>query len=67
MKSNPIFAAAAMIGLMAAVTPVFAQGADEVSAQAVITVLGKNNEAAAPVQERISKFRSAASQPTSRI
>jgi hypothetical protein len=52
MKLNPIFAAAAMIGLIAAVSPAFAQGSDEVSAQTVITVLGKNNEAAAPLQER---------------
>jgi hypothetical protein len=52
MKSSQFFAATAMLGLMAAVVPAFAQGSDEVSAQAVITVLGKNNEAVAPVQER---------------
>jgi hypothetical protein len=52
MKSSQFFAATAVLGLMAAVAPAFAQGSDEVSAQAVITVLGKNNEAVAPVQER---------------
>ena len=52
MKPNRIFAAAAMIGLMAAVSPAFAQGSDGVAAQAVITVLGKNSEAAAPLQEK---------------
>jgi hypothetical protein len=52
MKSRKFFAAAAVLGLMAAVAPAFAQGSDEVSTQAVITVLGKNNEAAAPIQER---------------
>src|SRR5215475_10230486 len=52
MKPNPIFAAVVMIGLMAAVSPAFPQGSDGVAAQAVITVLGKNNEAAAPLQEK---------------
>ena len=52
MKSKLVFAAAAMMGLMAAVSPVLAQGADEVSAQTVITVLNKNNEAPAPLQQR---------------
>ena len=42
---------------MAAVSPAFAQGADGSPAQTVITVLGKNNEAAAPVQERDLKVQ----------
>jgi len=52
MKPNRIFAAAVMFGLVAAVSPAIAHGQDEVSAQTVITVLGKNSEAPAPVQER---------------
>lgn len=52
MRSNYMFAAAAMIGLMAAAYPAPAQGADAVTAQTVITVLGKNNEAPAPIQTR---------------
>jgi len=46
-----------MIGLMAAVPPVLAQGSDDASAQTVITVLGKNNEAAPPVQEKDVKVQ----------
>jgi hypothetical protein len=52
MKLNRIFVAAAMFGSLATVLPVFAQGADAVAAQTVITVLGKNNEAPAPLQQQ---------------
>jgi hypothetical protein len=52
MKPNRIFAATAMLGLLAAVSSVMAQDSGTANAQTVITVLGKNNEAAAPVQER---------------
>jgi len=57
MKSNRIFAAAAIFGMLAAVAPAFAQGSDSVAAQAVITVMGKNNEAPAPLREQDLKVQ----------
>ena len=56
MKLNRIFAAAAMLGLMAAVTPAFAQGADEVSAQTVVTVLEKTRSCR-PLREQDLKVQ----------
>lgn len=52
MKSNRLFAAAVTFGLMAAVSPAFAQGGDEAQAHAVITVLSKNAESPAPLKEQ---------------
>ena len=57
MKSNRIFAAAVIFGMLAAVSPVFAQGSDAVDAQTVITVMGKNNEAPAPLKEQDLKVQ----------
>jgi hypothetical protein len=57
MKSNQIFAAAAIVGLLAAVSPAFAQGADDVQAQTVITVMGKNGESPAPLQQQDLKVQ----------
>ncbi len=57
MRSNRIFAAAVVFGLLAAVSPAFAQGADGVPAQTVITVLGKNAESPAPLQEQDIKVQ----------
>jgi hypothetical protein len=52
MKSNRIFAAIAMLGFLAAVSPVLAQGADNAPVQTVITVLGKNGESPAPLRQQ---------------
>ncbi len=57
MKPNRIFAAAAISGLLAAVLPAVAQGTDEVQAQAVITVLSKNAESPAPLQQQDLKVQ----------
>ncbi|HEX3471170.1 MAG TPA: hypothetical protein VHT28_08290 [Silvibacterium sp.] len=52
MKPNRIFAAAAIFGLLAAVSPAFAQGNDGIPAQAVITVMSKNAESPVPLQQQ---------------
>ena len=57
MKLNRIFTAAAISGLLAAGVPAFAQGSDEVQAQAVITVLSKNAETPAPLQQQDLKVQ----------
>ena len=57
MKPNRIFAAAAISGLLAAVSPALAEGSDEVQAQAVITVLSKNAESPAPLQQQDLKVQ----------
>jgi hypothetical protein len=57
MKANQIFTAAMIFGVLAAVSPSIAQGSDEVAAQTVITVVSKNNEAAAPVQQQDIKVQ----------
>ncbi len=57
MKSNRIFVAAAVAGMLAVVAPAFAQGSDPVDAQTVITVMGKNNEAPAPLREQDLKVQ----------
>jgi hypothetical protein len=50
MKFNRFFAAAAGLGLMAAVLPAMADDGDRVPAQTVVTVLGKGSEAPPAVQ-----------------
>jgi hypothetical protein len=57
MNPNRFFAAAAMLGFLAAVSPAFAQNGDTASAQAVITVMSKNAEAPAPIQPQDLKVQ----------
>ena len=52
MKLNQIFAAATFLGFLAAVSPALAQGADNASAQTVITAVGKGNENPAPLRQQ---------------
>lgn len=52
MKLNRIFGAGTLLSLLAAVSPVLAQGADTASAQTVITAVGKNNEAPAQLRQQ---------------
>jgi hypothetical protein len=52
MKLNRIFGAGTLLSLLAAVSPVLAQGADTATAQTVITAVGKNNEAPAQLRQQ---------------
>jgi hypothetical protein len=57
MKSNRILSAAIALGLLTTASSLFAQGADGVQAQAVITVMSKNAEAPAALQQQDLKVQ----------
>jgi hypothetical protein len=57
MKLHQFFATAAAAGLLAATSAAFAQGADQVAAQSVITVMTKNSEAPANLQAQDFKVQ----------
>lgn len=52
MKLNRICVAGSVLGLLAAVSPALAQGANSATAQIVITALGKNSEATPSLQQQ---------------
>lgn len=57
MKFNKFFAATATLGLLASLSPAFAQSSDGVQAQTVVTIMGKNAEAPAAPQQSDFKIQ----------
>lgn len=52
MKLNRTFVAGTFLSLLAAVSPVLAQGADTATVKAIVTATGKGNEAPAPLLQQ---------------